>query len=153
MTSIIVAPPSTQAVGQEPEEPGSLDRLREFALLQGRHGADARRHDLAALRNEALQQLDVLVIDLRRMGPGERARFTPTEERPARLLAAAATFGAFAAADIVAHASPPSFSVGMPSRPSRSNRRLRSRSRSSPRERACIIADGPSSSASTRTVK
>src|SRR3954471_24248614 len=51
-------------VGQEPEMPGALDRLGELALPLGRHGGDPRRHDLAALRDEALEQADILVVDL-----------------------------------------------------------------------------------------
>src|SRR5258706_6624154 len=63
MTSTIL-PLLLHEVGQEGEEAGALDRLGELALLLGRDGRDAARHDLAALRQEALQQLHVLVIDL-----------------------------------------------------------------------------------------
>src|ERR1700755_2177908 len=60
-------------VRQERQEAGALDRLGELALLLGRDRGDAARHDLAALRDEALQQAHVLVVDLRRIGAGERA--------------------------------------------------------------------------------
>src|SRR6185312_13006784 len=43
-------------VGQQRQEAGALDRLGELALLLGRDRRDAARHDLAALRDEALQQ-------------------------------------------------------------------------------------------------
>src|SRR5208282_896040 len=57
----------------------ALDRLGKLALLLGRDRGDAARHDLAALGQEALQQLDVLVVDLGRVGRRERARFAPTK--------------------------------------------------------------------------
>src|ERR1700726_879736 len=89
-----------QGVGQEGEEARTLDRLGELALLLGRDGGDAARHDLAAFGNEALQQLDVLVVDLRRARPREGAGFATPEEGTARAAAgtAAATVAAFAAA-------------------------------------------------------
>src|SRR5882762_6626656 len=70
-------------VGKQAEKARTLDRPRQLALLLGRHRGDAARHDLAALGDEALQQPDVLVIDLRRVGSGERAGFAPPEKRPA----------------------------------------------------------------------
>src|SRR5690554_3325756 len=83
-----------QDVREQTKEAGALDRLGEEALLLGRHGGDAARHDLAALGNEALQQLHVLVVDLRRVGAGERAGLAAPEERPAAGAAAAAGPGA-----------------------------------------------------------
>src|SRR5262245_61919112 len=83
-------------IGQQAEEARALDRLREHALLLGRHGGDAARHDLAALADETLQQLHVLVVDLRCVRPGERAGLAAPEERPAAgraATAAAATRG------------------------------------------------------------
>src|SRR5205085_2182154 len=47
-------------VGQQAEETRALDRAREFALLLGRHGGDAARHDLAALGDVTHQQLGIL---------------------------------------------------------------------------------------------
>src|SRR5579862_8938205 len=66
---------SADHVRQKPKEARTLDRLRKLTLLFRRDRRDAARNDLAALRHEALQQLDVLVIDLRRIGAGERAAF------------------------------------------------------------------------------
>src|SRR5438874_130406 len=61
-----IARPLLHDVGQQGEEAGALDRLGELTLLLGRHRGDARGHDLAALGDVPLQQLDVLVVDLRR---------------------------------------------------------------------------------------
>src|SRR5258708_25816272 len=72
------------AVGQEAEIARALDGLRQLALLLGRPRGDAARHDLAALGDEALQQLHVLVVDLGRVRPREGARFAPPEEGPPR---------------------------------------------------------------------
>src|SRR6202451_4690613 len=69
-------------VRQQPKEARTLDRLGELTLLLRRDRGDAARHDLAALRHEALQELDVLVIDLRRVGAGERAALAAAKERP-----------------------------------------------------------------------
>src|SRR5260370_22170844 len=76
-------------VGKQAEKTRPLDRPRQLALLLGRYRGDAARHDLAALRDEALQEPHVLVIDLRRIGPRERAGFAPAKERPARRRGAA----------------------------------------------------------------
>src|SRR3974377_1063977 len=51
---------SSDDEGQEPEIARALDCLRELALLLRRDRGDPARHDLAALRYVALQQLDVL---------------------------------------------------------------------------------------------
>src|SRR6185437_14085679 len=82
ITSMSVSPCSADHVGQQTEKPRALDRLRELALLLCRHGGDTAWHDLAAFRHEALQQLDVLIVDLRRVGAGERAALAAAEERP-----------------------------------------------------------------------
>src|SRR5690348_2256952 len=71
-------------VGQGTEEARALDRLRELALLLGRHRGDAGGHDLAALGDVTLQQLHVLVVDLRRIGARERAGLAAAEEGTAR---------------------------------------------------------------------
>ena len=67
-------------VVQQAEEARPLDRARKLTLLLGRDRGDAARHDLAALRDVALQQLHVLVVDLRRVGAGERAGLAAAEE-------------------------------------------------------------------------
>src|SRR5690606_2039197 len=81
-------------VGQQPEVAGTLDGAREFALLFCRHGRDAARNDLAALGNEAAEQLYVLIVDLRRVRAREGARLAAAEERPARCAAPADDFNA-----------------------------------------------------------
>src|SRR5690606_34691473 len=68
-------------VGQEGQIAGALDGLGQFTLLLLGDGRDARRDDLAAFADVALQQLDVLVVDLRRVGAGERAHLAAAIER------------------------------------------------------------------------
>src|SRR3972149_5836942 len=80
----IFATRSFDHVGQQPEEARPLDRPRELALLVRRHRRDARRHVLAPLGDVALQQTNVLVVDLRRVVARERAGLATTEERAAR---------------------------------------------------------------------
>src|ERR1039458_7209411 len=82
---------SADHIRQQAEEARAFDRLRQFALLLGRHRGDSARHDLAAPRHVALQQLDVLVVDLRRTGAGERAGLATTEKRSAGATAATTT--------------------------------------------------------------
>src|ERR1700761_2692543 len=82
MTSIFLLP-SLHDVGQQTEEAGALDGLSQFALLLGRHRGDAGGDDLAALGNEALQKLGVLIVDLRRALAREGASLATTEERTA----------------------------------------------------------------------
>src|SRR5690606_42045959 len=60
-------------VRQQPEKTRALDRGCELALFDRGYGRDARRHDLAALRDVTLQELHVLVVDLRRAFARERA--------------------------------------------------------------------------------
>src|SRR5206468_3249620 len=72
-------------VVQQSEKARPLDCARKLALLLGRDRRNAARHDLAAFGNVALQQLHVLVVDLRRVGPGKRTGLAAAEERPAAL--------------------------------------------------------------------
>ncbi len=71
-----------------PEEARALDGAGEFTLLLVRHGRDAARDDFAALRYVALQELHVLVVDLRRIGAGERTGLLAAEEGTARAVTA-----------------------------------------------------------------
>src|SRR6201995_5963073 len=52
-----MAAPSLHDIGQERHEAGALDGIGQDALLLVAHRGDAGRHDLAALGDEALQQL------------------------------------------------------------------------------------------------
>src|SRR5215207_2278994 len=140
-------------VGQQAEETRALDGAREFALLLGGNGRDAARHDLAALRHVTHQQLGILEVDLRRVRARERAACSSISH------------DSYSSSVVVVSASsrgrrgprsprkpPPSRSPRKP--PSRSPRKppprsSRSRSRSALR----IIAEGPSSCSSTRTVR
>src|SRR5471032_1886324 len=132
-------------VRQQAEETRALDGAREFALLLGGDGGDAARHDLAALGNVTHQQLGILVIDLRRIRTRERTGLAAAEKRTACTSFGHGCYSSTAA--VVASPSPrkpPSRSPRKP--PPRSSR---SRSRSALR----IIAEGPSSCSSTRTVR
>src|SRR5919106_1291201 len=66
---------------QQRQDTRALHRPGERPLLLGGHCGDPARHDLAALGDEPLQQLDVLVVDLRRILGGERTGLAPPEER------------------------------------------------------------------------
>src|ERR1700712_2378995 len=149
-------------VRQQPEETRALDGAREFTLLLSGDGGDAARHDLAALGDVTHQQLGILVVDLRRIRTRERAGLAATEKRTACTSFSHDSYSSVVA--VVASSSrgrrgprsprkpPPSRSPRKP--PSRSPRKppprsSRSRSRSALR----IIAEGPSSCSSTRTVR
>src|SRR5579859_5214844 len=118
--------PSAHRVGQQAQEARPLDRLRELALLARGDRGDAARHDLAALRDEALQQLHVLVVDLGRIRAGERTRLASPEERPAGGCSAAAAVpiaATLAAAfSHLAHAAPPAAAAGAGASASRGSR-------------------------------
>src|SRR5271154_6803700 len=108
---------SLHDVGKQRHETRALDGFGENALLAGRDSRDARRHDLAALGHEALQQLHVLVVDLGRVGAGERAGLLATEEGTAL---AATTGMTHCSVSCTTTASP----SGLRSPPSRSRRAL-----------------------------
>ena len=76
--------PLLNQIGQKAQETCALDRPGKLPLLLGGNRGDPARHDLAALRNVALQQLHVLVVDLRRLIAGERAGLAPAVEGAAR---------------------------------------------------------------------
>src|SRR6476660_5435556 len=149
-------------VGQQAEEARALDGARELTLLLGGHGGDAARHDLAALGDVTHQQLGILVVDLRRIRTRERAGLAATEKRTACTSFSHGSYSSSVASTAASSRGrrgprsprkpPPSRSPRKP--PSRSPRKppprsSRSRSRSALR----IIADGPSSCSSTRTLR
>src|SRR5258705_12532888 len=76
---------SADDVRQQSEKARALDRPCKLSLFLRRYCGDAARHDLAALGDIALQQTNVLVIDLGRVGARERAGLAAAEERPACL--------------------------------------------------------------------
>src|SRR5580698_5960917 len=147
-------------VRQQPEETRALDGAREFTLLLGGDGRDAARHDLAALGDVTHQQLGILVVDLRRVRTRERAGLATAEKRTACTSFSHCSYSSSAASTSSRgrrgprspRKPPPSRSPRKP--PSRSLRKppprsSRSRSRSALR----IMAEGPSSSSSTRTLR
>src|SRR5262245_8851410 len=146
-------------VGQQAEETRALDGARELALLLGGHRRDAARHDLAALGDVTHQELGILVVDLGRVRTRERTGLAAAEKRTA---CTGFSHGSYSSSDASTSSrprrgprsprKPPSRSPRKP--PSRSPRKppprsSRSRSRSALR----IIADGPSSCSSTRTLR
>src|SRR5712672_4864796 len=148
-------------VRQQAEETRALDRAREFTLLLGGDGGDAARHDLAALGNVTHQKLGILVVDLRRVRARERAGLAAAEKRTACTSFGHCSYSSSAVSTTASSRGrrgprsprkPPSRSPRKP--PSRSPRKppprsSRSRSRSALR----IIAEGPSSCSSTRTLR
>src|ERR1700759_2367970 len=71
-------------VRQQREMPRAFDSDGKQPLLLGRNGGDAGGNDLALLRDVALEELHVLVVDRRGVGAGERANLATTAERAAR---------------------------------------------------------------------
>src|SRR4030081_876510 len=148
-------------VRQQTEETRALDGAGELTLLLGGDGGDAARHDLAALGDLTHQQLGILVVDLRRIRTRERAGLAAAEKRPACTSFShdSSSSTATASASSRGRRGPRSPRYPPPSRsprkpPSRSPRQpppraSRSRSRSALR----IMAEGPSSCSSTRTVR
>src|SRR5690606_302690 len=67
-------------IGKERQEPRALDGAGELTLLLGRDRGDAAGDDLSALRDEALEQLHVLVVDDRCVLARERAGLAAAEE-------------------------------------------------------------------------
>src|SRR3954465_2890249 len=158
-------------VGQQAEKTRALDGAGEFTLLLGGDGGDAARHDLAALGDVTHQQLGILVVDLRRIRTRERAGLAAAEKRTACTSFSHDAYSSIAAAGASSsrgRRGPRSPRKPPPSRspprkpPSRSPRKPPSRSprkppprssRSRSRSALRIIADGPSSSSSTRTLR
>src|SRR4051812_28826057 len=93
---------SLHDIRKQRHEAGALDGVGQDALLLVAHRGDAAGHDLAALGNEALQQLDVLVVDLGRVIAREGAGLLAPEKGTARaILASAASAFAVAAASAI----------------------------------------------------
>src|SRR5262249_23040513 len=71
---------SVRRVRQQRDRPRALDRRLELALVQRAGARDAPRQDLAALGDEALQQLDVLPVDVLELLRAELADLAPADE-------------------------------------------------------------------------
>src|SRR6184192_3523816 len=73
--------PSMQiGVRQQRQKTRALDRRRELALVMRLRAGDPRRHDLAVLLNEILEDVDVLVVDLLHLLRGEPAELAALEQ-------------------------------------------------------------------------
>src|SRR5579884_4473102 len=87
MPSRLIAPLAADRlfhhIRQQAEKTRPLDRLGKLALPLGRDRGDPAGNDLAALRDEALQELDVFVVDLWRVRSREGAGLPAPEEGPA----------------------------------------------------------------------
>src|SRR5690606_17114835 len=70
-------------VGQQGQEARALDGGRQLALIAGLGAGDARRHDLAGLGDEVLQQIDILVVDLFDLLGREAAELATLEQTAA----------------------------------------------------------------------
>src|SRR5258706_2022205 len=101
-------------IGQQRHEAGALDGVGQDTLLLVADRGDTGRHDLAALGNEALQELDVLVIDLGRVIAREGASLLAAEEGTAGAVLASTT-AAFpvAAASAVTNATTSAFAAAV----------------------------------------
>src|SRR3954449_6010217 len=160
-------------VGQQAQEPRALDGAGKLTLLLRGHRGDAARHDLAALGDVAHQELGVLVVDLRSIRARERAALATTEKRATCTSFSHCSYSPSVVVVVVSASSrgrrgprsprkplsrspprkPPSRSPRKPP-PSRSPRKPPPRSsRSRSRSVLRIIADGPSSCSSTRTLR
>src|SRR5512138_1132190 len=91
-------------VGQDGQHPAALDGGGHLALVLGAVPADPARDDLAALGQEVLHLVLVLVVDLEVLVGAEAAHLPPPEPAPAALLAAAIVPLAIAIAAITAAA-------------------------------------------------
>src|SRR6476659_6782055 len=146
-------------VRQQAQEPRALDGAGEFTLLLGGDGGDAARHDLAALGHVTHQQLGILVVDLRGIRTRERTGLAATEKRTACTSFSHDSYSSSTASTSSRprrgprspRKPPPSRSPRKP--PSRSPRKPPRSSRSRSRSALRIIAEGPSSCSSTRTVR
>src|SRR5262245_48481000 len=67
-------------IRQQAEKARAFDCLRQLSLFLGRNCRDATWNDLAALRNISLQQLHVLVVDLRCISAREWTSLAAAEE-------------------------------------------------------------------------
>src|ERR1700745_4096180 len=64
----------------------ALDCRRQLTLIAGLGAGNARRHDLAVLGDEVLQQFDILVIDLFDLLGAEAAKLAALEKAAALLV-------------------------------------------------------------------
>src|SRR5438067_2669258 len=67
-------------VRQQREKARALDRRRKLSLIVRLRAGDPRRHDLAVLLDEVLEDVDVLVVDLLHLFGGEAAELAALEQ-------------------------------------------------------------------------
>src|ERR671914_172589 len=96
-----------RCVREQRQLPRAHDRDTQRALMLRARARDAPRQHLAALRHEAAQQLDVLVVDVVDLVRAELADFA-TPEEPAALAGALRVFVLVVAAAAASAARPAS---------------------------------------------
>src|SRR5204863_9404902 len=69
----------TRRERQQRDIPRLLDRIRQPALMRRAHAGNPARHNLAPLRDEAVQQFRVLIVDVVDLLDAEPADFLPPE--------------------------------------------------------------------------
>src|SRR5579859_1289233 len=79
MTSMISSGLDLRGERQQRDVAGLLDGVGQTALARSTDAGDAARHDLAALGDEAVQHLDVFVIDVVDLLDAEAAHFLAPE--------------------------------------------------------------------------
>src|SRR5947209_8242331 len=89
MTCIAMVVPLLSRHGErhQRDHAGALDRGAHLALMRGAVAADTTRNDLAAIGDEVLQRLRILVIDRHVLVGAEAADLATSEATLARVLA------------------------------------------------------------------
>src|SRR5438067_9007220 len=94
-------------VRQQRQKPRTLDRRRQLALIVRLRAGDSRRHDLAVLLNEILENVGVLVVDLLHLFSGEAAELAALEQIVAALAFLAVLAFGFSSSDGTWHVNYP----------------------------------------------
>src|SRR5512135_792114 len=94
-------------VRQKRQKTRALDGRRELALVMRLRARDPRRHDLAVLLDEILEDVDVLVVDFLHFLCGEAAKLATLEQIVAAFALLAVFPFSFASSDRAWHVSVP----------------------------------------------
>src|SRR5437764_7099597 len=80
MICIALLPSMQIGVRQQRQKTRALDRRRQLALVVRLRAGNPRRHDLAVLLNEILQDVNVLVVDFLYLLGGKAAELAALEQ-------------------------------------------------------------------------